>query len=341
MRWVIGLCFVLVASAGCKSNTVDQSNNSNNTNSYVSAVVGPPGGHIDGPDGATVDIPMGALTTDVKVRVGSVVGPTLKPGWSLASKVFAFEPHGTTFASAVQIGFPFNGDPASLAVIRANDERGPWETISAAQLVGGRAQIPTTTFSLYAVVAGADKCAAGPAASAPTGSFSDGAGVFPAQGSLYPEVNVGKLVDGFASRSATGSIVLFFTDYLKACGLSNDRHFKVNGTALALGLENGPFTARAYPSEDFRFSAGFTATSSTAPGGCSPNDQTGFPNNTPEPAGNLTINSMDASRVTGTFDFIGKQNGSMVAVQVRGTFDLPFCKPFREIGVPGAYCCSR
>jgi hypothetical protein len=78
--------------------------------------IGPAGGTVDGPDGARVIIPAGALAAFVQIEVTrpSATTPSFPPtGTSSAGFVFAFTPHGTAFASPVTIRLPF--DPSLVA----------------------------------------------------------------------------------------------------------------------------------------------------------------------------------------------------------------------------------
>jgi uncharacterized delta-60 repeat protein len=74
--------------------------------------IGSAGGTVTEPSGAKVVIPAGALATnvDIKVTQTSAGAPALPAGVTAAGAVFAFTPHGTTFAVSATITVPF--DPA-------------------------------------------------------------------------------------------------------------------------------------------------------------------------------------------------------------------------------------
>jgi uncharacterized delta-60 repeat protein len=83
------------------------------------AVVGAAGGTVHGPNGAAVVIPPGALSTDTMITIEqtSAGSPPSPAGFSAVGKMFAFTPHGTTFAVPVTISLPFDAaaEPAGSA----------------------------------------------------------------------------------------------------------------------------------------------------------------------------------------------------------------------------------
>lgn len=76
--------------------------------------IGPAGGTLSGPNGATVVIPPGALATDMTIAIAltSAGAPALPTGFTAHGPMFAFTPHGSTFAVPVKMTLPF--DPASV-----------------------------------------------------------------------------------------------------------------------------------------------------------------------------------------------------------------------------------
>ena len=78
----------------------------------ASTIVGPAGGTVNGPNGAKLVIPAGALATDTTIGIAQIAGSAtpLPSGFSVSGPVFAFTPHGTTFSVPVTITLPF--DPA-------------------------------------------------------------------------------------------------------------------------------------------------------------------------------------------------------------------------------------
>jgi hypothetical protein len=101
-----------------------------------------------------VTIPSGALASTVTVSINEAQSgyPSLPPGQALASAVYAFEPHGQSFARDVQITIPFAAaDAGELHTFNA-EPGSAWSTVSQVTYKGGFAQITTNHFSFYAVV---------------------------------------------------------------------------------------------------------------------------------------------------------------------------------------------
>ena len=73
-------------------------------------VIGAAGGTVVGPNGAKVVIPAGALATDTTINIAQIAASTavLPAGFSVSGQIFAFTPHGTTFAVPVTMTLPFN-----------------------------------------------------------------------------------------------------------------------------------------------------------------------------------------------------------------------------------------
>ena len=73
-------------------------------------VVGAAGGTVAGPNGAKVVIPAGALASDVTINVAqtSAGSPPLPAGFAALGPMFAFTPHGTSFAMPATVTLPFD-----------------------------------------------------------------------------------------------------------------------------------------------------------------------------------------------------------------------------------------
>jgi uncharacterized delta-60 repeat protein len=109
-------------------------------------VVGAAGGTVSGPNGAKIEIPPGALASDVRIDIEptSAGAPPLPSGLPPSGAMFAFTPHGTTFAVPVTVTLPF--DSASVPTDAApqfykTNAQNQWE------------QVANATFSANSVVA--------------------------------------------------------------------------------------------------------------------------------------------------------------------------------------------
>src|SRR5262245_57995706 len=80
----------------------------------VSAVIGPAGGTVDGPDGARVVIPAGALSADTTITIArrSTGAPTVLPdGFTPNGATYEFTPHDILFKQPVTIRVPYTANP--------------------------------------------------------------------------------------------------------------------------------------------------------------------------------------------------------------------------------------
>ena len=119
-----------------------------------SAVVGPAGGTVLGPNGAKVVIPPGALAADTVIGIEqtSAGAPALPAGFAVFGQMFAFTPHGTTFAVPATVTLPFDpaAVPAGAGVTfykTTAGERG-WAIMDGATVNGSSMTAPVTSFSL-------------------------------------------------------------------------------------------------------------------------------------------------------------------------------------------------
>jgi uncharacterized delta-60 repeat protein len=137
--WTLALALLLAVNiAGCRG-------------------VGKNGGTVKGPDGAQVVIPAGALTRNVTIAVTqtSQGAPALPEGLSTAGPMYAFTPHGTTFALPVTITIPF--DPAQVPagatpqLFKTTAGQTGWEQVTSATVNGATMTAGISSFS-YAVV---------------------------------------------------------------------------------------------------------------------------------------------------------------------------------------------
>lgn len=120
--------------------------------------IGPAGGTVSGPSGSKVVIPAGALTStiDIAVAQSSAGFPQLPPGLTAAGEIFAFTPHGTTFAAPVTMTVPFNPAlvPAGATPVlyKTDATQSAWIEVTGATAAGNSMSGEVTGFS-FALVA--------------------------------------------------------------------------------------------------------------------------------------------------------------------------------------------
>ena len=147
--------FLLLALAACGGGGDDGSGGGTPA---AGTVVGAAGGTVAGPNGASVVIPPGALVTNttIKIEQTSTGAPALPGGFSVAGPMFAFTPHGTTFAVPVTVTVPF--DPALLSagavpvLYKTNAALAAFEPVAGATVNGATMTAQVGGFSLFTVL---------------------------------------------------------------------------------------------------------------------------------------------------------------------------------------------
>lgn len=314
----------------------------------VTQVVGSSGGTIEGPGGATLTIPSGALAADtsITVKVASEGAyPSLGASFTVNGQVFAFEPHGLAFATPVTITLPIASPSGALAVLRS-EPNAPWEALPAE--IGTTATFTTSSFSWYCVARpldGPPADAAGDAAldadatagcterspaTALSGTVSDMTGTAPAYSGgaqPWPELALSTIVGGYARLSGSNTVIIQLTDYANACGMFNQGIHKIGGKSLQLYLYSPPIGVGTYEGGMY-VATRQPAASSTAQGTCTVD---GFADGMPPSSRTVTISAIDASHVAGSFSVV--YQGETLS----GTFDVPFCDMATNLDPPG--CC--
>ena len=128
-------------------------------NPLPAGTIGAGGGTVVGASGGQVVIPAGALSQNVAISItqSSTGAPALPAGVSVVGQMFAFQPHGTSFASPATITIPF--DPAlvpagsSVSLYKTTAGQAGWEIVSGATVSGSSISAAVTSFSY--MVAGA------------------------------------------------------------------------------------------------------------------------------------------------------------------------------------------
>jgi uncharacterized delta-60 repeat protein len=115
--------------------------------------IGPAGGTVTGPNGARIEIPPGALASNVDIRIeqSSAGAPPLPANFAAFGQMFAFLPHGTTFAAPVTVTLPF--DPALVPAgmtpgFYKTNAQNQWERITNATAGTSTVTAQITSFSL-------------------------------------------------------------------------------------------------------------------------------------------------------------------------------------------------
>lgn len=96
-------------------------------------VVGAAGGSVTGPDGVRIDIPEGALDSDVALQIVASDAASSLPlpdGIQVAERMYALLPHGTTFSVPVTLTVPrLPGDADDLSLLKTTSDGSAWQQL--------------------------------------------------------------------------------------------------------------------------------------------------------------------------------------------------------------------
>jgi uncharacterized delta-60 repeat protein len=148
-KWTSGLLLVLTLGA-CGGG--DDFGDTGTGPQPTGTVIGSAGGTVVGPNGASIVIPPGALAanTTIAITQSSAGTPALPSGFTPRGPMFAFTPHGTTFALPVTLTLPFDGTavPAAMApAFYKTNAQNQWELVSNATFGPGTLSAQITSFS--------------------------------------------------------------------------------------------------------------------------------------------------------------------------------------------------
>ena len=150
--WLLLAACLLTACGGSGGDT---SGSTGNTNPPLSGI-GSSGGTVNGPNGAKVVVPSGALSqnTNIAVAQSSTGAPALPAGLTAIGEMFALTPHGTQFATPVTITIPFNPAATNGAtpLLYKTNAQGSWEPVAGATFDAGMATAQISSFSHAQVV---------------------------------------------------------------------------------------------------------------------------------------------------------------------------------------------
>ncbi len=140
--WVCGVVVGLGACGGDEPDPVAE------PPTAVTAVIGPQGGTVDGPDGVQVVIPAGALTqpTTIGIARSSAGAPTPLPTENPpAGAIYEFTPHDLVFNAPVTLRMPVPADAMGAEVFMASPGE-DWQ-VNGAVVTAGVASWQRNSFS--------------------------------------------------------------------------------------------------------------------------------------------------------------------------------------------------
>ena len=154
IAWLLLAVCLLTACGGGGGDTSGGSGNNGGT--QPPSGIGSAGGTVNGPNGAKIVVPAGALAQNVNIAVAqsSTGAPALPAGLTAVSDMFALTPHGTQFAAPVTITIPFDASATNGAtpLLYKTNAQGTWETVAGATFNSGLATAQISSFSYAQVV---------------------------------------------------------------------------------------------------------------------------------------------------------------------------------------------
>ena len=96
----------------------------------VTQVVGAAGGTLTAANGVKIEIPAGALPSDVTITVTEVPGAAPPPGATPLGPTFQFGPDGQTFAQPVKVTLPWSGGDVPVVIAHLPHGSTSWTTLT-------------------------------------------------------------------------------------------------------------------------------------------------------------------------------------------------------------------
>jgi alpha-tubulin suppressor-like RCC1 family protein len=139
--WALGMAAALAACGGDGDDTTAP------PPTTVTAVVGPQGGTVNGPDGVQVVVPAGALTqpTTIGIARSAAGAPAAPTDNAPAGPIYEFTPHDVLFNAPVTLRMPVPNGAASAEVFMASPGEG-WQ-VNDVVTTAGVASWQRNTFS--------------------------------------------------------------------------------------------------------------------------------------------------------------------------------------------------
>jgi len=204
----VGLVFALALGA-CQSTQTNGTGGGSTGGVSISQVVGPAGGTVSAPDGTSVEIPAGALSSNVTVTLIQAPNATAPAESVWVGIPYVFRPEGTQFAKAatVTLAFSVNSIPAYETASQVVVETAPLDSTSYTSLGGTLSDAShisalTTHFSTFGPAAGVSSDAS---SGTTGGSLSDG-GEETSTGTTSGGTGMGAASSGTGSGTTTGAV---------------------------------------------------------------------------------------------------------------------------------------
>jgi hypothetical protein len=240
------LALAVGASGGCAGKT-SSSGYGTTQPASASQIVGPSGGIVSTSDGnLSVQIPAGALSSDVTVTIDPLTAVTV-PARQIIGTPYELGPSGTTFAKPVTLTFAFGyplvvgaaGDSAGDLKIMTSSEGSTFAALPTTVVDGRHASAPTTHFSTFvATVPGGGATGPNDGGSADTGSV-----VPPSGSNCIVQCEGPENIDGGIGCDCSVTCNGIFYDLQCVCGACTCYQDGVAGPTASLSVSACDFGA--------------------------------------------------------------------------------------------------
>ncbi|MCA9583464.1 MAG: hypothetical protein KC416_16805, partial [Myxococcales bacterium] len=149
---LIGIgCAGLLALAACDvTDALDDLTEDTSTSSTSKMITAADGGKVE-LEGATLDIPAGALEADTEITVATKTTKSLPDSDNVASKGYDFGPDGLTFLKPVTLTIPAT-IPGDKTAVMAFLDGTTWTELGDSATADGKVTATTTHFTTFAVI---------------------------------------------------------------------------------------------------------------------------------------------------------------------------------------------
>jgi uncharacterized delta-60 repeat protein len=150
---LVGIAVAILFVSACGGGGDDSNGGTGGGGNTPSGGIGSTGGTVTGPSGAQVVIPANALSqnTAIEVTQSNSGAPPLPTGVTAVGPMFAFTPHGTTFATPATITVPFDPSqvPAgeTVTLYKTNAAQNGWDVVAGATVNGSTMVGQVSSFS--------------------------------------------------------------------------------------------------------------------------------------------------------------------------------------------------
>ncbi|MCC7385749.1 MAG: hypothetical protein IT384_28125 [Deltaproteobacteria bacterium] len=168
---------VLAACDPGRPVTAGAGRSGDSSNNGTSARIGPGGGHVTGPDGVELEIPAGAVASEVEITVSQIDPSTigaLPAGFEAVGRAYAIRPFDLALDAPAVVALPIASGASPTATARAEDlDAAEWTMTLELTKLGGKAIFEVWALGVFVLAQPRTFGSAGDGGSVPSGSGPD------------------------------------------------------------------------------------------------------------------------------------------------------------------------